>query len=188
MIRLTPGTRAVVLAAGLALAITSPAAAQDSTTVVVTETEAAPAPEPAEPFMATIYFGPGFGLAQQDSGSDFGWAFYVLARPIEYLGLQVEYLNLGDAPRVSGDHDGVYFGLAPMLPVHERIDLFAQVGIVVGDPGDDVAAGAGMLYTVPIPFFERHNVDLDIRLDYKYLNWDHGDHIVTLGFMFGLHK
>ncbi len=185
MIRQNPASRAILVAAGLLLATMSPAV-----TDALAEGEAAPAAAatPAEPFSPTIYFGPQFGLADQ-SGTDFGWSFDALMRPIEYLGIQIEYLNLGSQPNSSGEHDFGYFGLSPMYPViPHTLDLFAQVGLVVGDAGDDVAAGAGALYTVPIEFLEQNNVDLALQLDYKYLNIDDGNHLVTVGFLLGFHK
>lgn len=184
MMRLTPATRAIVFSAGLVLATTSMAAAEEAAATAEAPAEA----KPADPFMATIYVGPSFGYADQDGTSNFGWSMQVLARPIQYLGLQVEYLNLGSDHNGVGHADGAYFGLAPMYPVSDRFDVFGQVGIAVGDPGDDVAAGAGVMYTVPFEFLETNNVDLAIRADYKYLNWNDGDHMVMLGFMFGLHK
>jgi len=187
--RLTPATRAVVLAAGFTLALTSPAAsAEETTTVVVTETETAAAPAPAEPFMATIYFGESLGYAYQEKTDNFAWTLQVLARPIQYFGMQIEYLNMGNDHAGRGDYDGFYFGLAPMYPVLDRLDLYAQVGIAVADQGDDVVGGAGAMYRIPFEWLEKNNVDLTARLDYKYLNWAAGDHLVTLGIMFGLHK
>lgn len=184
MMRLIPATRAIVFTAGLVLATTSMAAAEEAATTAEAPAEA----KPAEPFSPTIYVGPSFGYADQDSTSNFGWSMQVLARPIQYLGLQIEYLNLGSDHNGVGHVDGVYFGVAPMFPVLDRLDLFAQLGLVVGDPGEDVAAGAGLMYRVPFEFLETNNVDLGLRLDYKYLNWDDGDHIVTFGFMLGFHK
>ena len=186
MMKLPPAARAVVFAAGLVLTTTSLATAEEAATAEPAETPVEAAP--AKPFSPTIYFGPSAGFAQQDHASDFGWTIAVLARPIRYLGLQIEYLNLGSEPHVSGAYDGVYFGAAPMLPVSERFDIFGQVGLAVGDQGDDVAAGAGVLYRVPFTFLETNNVDLAIRADYKYLNWADGNHLLTLGFMLGFHK
>lgn len=183
MMRLTPATRAIVFTAGLVLATTSLAAAQDAT-----KAEAPAEAKPADPFMPTIYVGPSFGYADQDSTSNFAWSMQVLARPIQYVGLQIEYLNLGSNHQGVGHYDGVYFGVAPMFPVTDRFDIFGQLGLAVGDQGDDVAAGAGAMYNLPIEFLETNNVDLEIRADYKYLNWADGDHMVTLGFMLGFHK
>jgi hypothetical protein len=109
-------------------------------------------------------------------------------RPLEYLAIQIEYLNLGSIPKSSGEHDFVYFGLAPMYRVIPHLDLFAQVGLVVGDAGDDVAAGGGVMYDVPIKWLDEINVDLELMAQYKYLNIDEGEHLVTFGFLFGIHK
>lgn len=192
MIRQYPACRAVLLATGLVLATMSPAfAGSPGEAEADAAAEAAPAvveEEPAEPFSPTIYFGPQFGLADQD-GTEFGWAFDALMRPLAYLAIQIEYLNLGSQPNSSGEHDFGYFGLSPMYPViPHTLDLFAQVGLVVGDAGDDVAAGAGALYTLPIEFLDQNNVDLALQLDYKYLNIDDGNHLVTFGFLLGFHK
>lgn len=194
MIRQYPASRAILLAAGLVMATMSPAfagapgeeeapaAAAETTTAVVEEVK------PAEPFSPTIYFGPQFGVADQ-SGTEFGWSFDALMRPIAYLGIQIEYLNLGSQPNSSGEHDFAYFGLSPMYPVIPHVlDVFAQVGLVVGDAGDDVAAGGGLLYNLPIEFLEENNVDLALQLDYKYLNIDDGNHLLTFGFLIGFHK
>jgi len=187
MIRLNPASRAFLMAAGLVAATVTMAAAEEAAPAAE-----APAEAPAEekPFMATIYFGPSFGYADQDD-SEFGWAFHTLMRPIEYLAIQIEYLNLGsNAPPkdTSGEHDGVYFGLAPMWPVIPRVDIFGQVGMVISDAGDDVAAGAGVLYQLPIDWLDTINVDLNLMAQYKYLNLADGEHLVTFGFLFGVHK
>ncbi len=191
MIRLNPASRAFLMAAGLVVATVSMAAAEDAATVTTTETTTvATAPEPEEPFMATIYFGPSFGYADQQD-SEFGWAFHTLMRPIEYLAIQIEYLNLGsEAPPkdTSGEHDGVYFGLAPMYPVIPRLDIFGQVGLVVSDAGDDVAAGAGVMYQIPFDWLDKINVDINLLAQYKYLNLADGEHLVTFGVLFGVHK
>lgn len=180
MIRLNPASRAFLMAAGLVVASVSMAAAEDAA-------PAAEAPPAEEAFSPTIYFGPSFGYADQRN-SDFGWAFHALARPIQYLGIQIEYNNLGSIPNDSGEHDFVYFGLAPMYPVLPRLDLFAQVGLVVGDAGDDVAAGGGLMYRLPIDWLDQNNVDLEILTQYKYYNIDDGEHLITLGFLLGFHK
>jgi len=197
MMRLTPATRAIVFSAGLVLATTSTAtmsmagAAEPEATAEAPAQAAVEAPaevKPADPFMPTIYVGPSFGYADQDNSSNFAWSMQVLARPIQYLGLQIEYLNLGSDHNDVGHIDGVYFGVAPMYAITNRFDLYGQVGLVVGDPGEDVAAGLGVMFKVPFEFLETNNVDLEIRADYKYLNWDSGDNMVTLGFMLGFHK
>lgn len=188
MIRLNPASRACLLAAGLVMATASMAAAQDAA-VTVTETETTTETVTEEKFMATIYFGPSFGYADQHD-SEFGWAFHTLMRPIQYLAIQIEYLNLGSnpPPDTSGEHDGVYFGLAPMFPVMPRLDVFAQAGLVVGDPGDDFAVGGGVMYQLPIDWLDKINVDLNLLAQYKYLNWADGEHLLTFGVLFGVHK
>ncbi|MFN2377017.1 MAG: hypothetical protein ABR538_10795 [Candidatus Binatia bacterium] len=178
MIRRNPASLAIVLATGLVLATTTFAMAE----------EAAPAePAPEVEYAPTIYFGPAIGYADQ-RGSEFGWSVQVLARWNEYIGVQIEYLNLGDDKTSSGDHDAVYFGLMPLLPVSPRVDLFGQLGLVVGDAGDDVAAGGGVLYNIPIEFFESKTVRVALRGDYKYLNVDNGEHMLMIGIMFGFYK
>jgi len=179
MIRLIPAFRASVVAVGLMLA----------TVAVATAEEEAAA---AKPFKPTIYVGPAFGVAFQDydndSSTEFGWAMQVLARPIQWLGLQLEYFNLGSIPQSSGEFDGVYVGLMPILPLPAGFDLYGQVGAAFADAGDDVAAGAGVMYEVPVEFLEANKVDLVLRADYKYFNMDEGQHELLFGVMFGLHK
>jgi hypothetical protein len=191
MIRLNPASRACLLAAGLVAATTTMAVAQDAVTVTETKTETTTetVAEPEEKFLQTIYFGPSFGYADQIDG-EFGWAFHALMRPIEYLGLQIEYVNLGsDAPPdTSGENDGVYFGVAPMFPVMPRLDIFGQIGFAIGDAGDDVAAGAGIMYQLPIDWLDKINVDMNLMAQYKYFNWADGEHLVTFGILFGVHK
>lgn len=178
MIRRNPASRAIVLATGLVLAATTFAMAEEAAT-------AEPAPEVV--YAPTIYVGPAFGFAEQ-ADSEFGWAMHVLARWNEYIGVQIEYLNLGSIPNDSGEHDAVYFGLMPLLPVSPRVDLFGQVGLAVSDAGDDVAAGGGVLYNIPVEFFESKKVRLALRGDYKYLNFADGEHLLTVGIMFGFYK
>lgn len=173
MKRFIPASRAVVLALGLVMATTTFASAAE---------EAA-----AKPFSPTIYGGASIGYADQEV-SKFGWSVGVLARFHQYAGVQVEYLNLGGKDKASGFYDLVYFGVMPLLPIGHGIDLFAQLGFAVGDPGDDVAVGGGMMYELPLEILAKNNVDLNLRLDYKYLNVDDGAHLLTLGFMLGFHK
>jgi hypothetical protein len=182
MMRLIPASRAIVLATGIVLAATTFAMAED--TASTTEPAAA---KPAEPFKPTIYVGPAFGYADQQI-SEFGWAMHIAMRVIEYGALQVEYFNLGTIPHDPGELDGLYVGIMPILPVGHGVSLFGQVGAAFSDAGDDVAGGGGVLYELPIEFLETNHVDLVMRLDYKYLNIEDGDHLITLGFMFGLHK
>jgi hypothetical protein len=190
MIRLNPASRAFLMAAGLVVAMGSGAvAAEESATVTTTETTTVATETPEEPFLPTIYFGPSFGYADQHD-SEFGWTFHTLMRPLEYLAIQIEYVNLGSnpPPDTSGEYDGVYFGLAPMYPVMPRLDIFAQVGLVVGDPGDDFAGGVGVMYQIPVDWLDKINVDINLLAQYKYLNWADGDHLVTFGVLFGVHK
>src|SRR3954462_2587678 len=98
-------TTAVVLA-GATLAS---AAETTATTTVETKTEVK--------FMPTIYVGPGFGYANTDQSDDFGWSIWALMRPYKYAALQIEYFNVGDLPKpASGNFDGGYFGIMPILP------------------------------------------------------------------------
>jgi len=182
MKRLIPASRAIVLATGLVLATTAFAIAEDSGSA-----GSAPAAEEAKPFSPTIYVGPTFGYAEQKE-SEFAWGVHVMARPFRYGALQLEYFNLGPLRHSSGDFDGLYVGVMPILPVADRWSLFGQLGAAFSDEGHDVAAGTGVLFDLPIEFLESHNVNLTMRADYKYLNIDHGEHLLTLGFMFGLHK
>jgi hypothetical protein len=75
-----------------------------------------------------------------------------------------------------------------MYPVMPRLDLFAQVGLVVGDAGEDFAAGGGVMYQLPIDWLDKINVDLNLLAQYKYLNWADGEHLLTFGVLFGVHK
>lgn len=168
-----PVARAVVLAAALVLSTTTFAAAEEAS---------APAAEPAvaKPFEPTIYFGPSFGYSKKDN-SNYAWQLNVMARLIKYGGIQLEYFD--------GGSPGLYLGLAPILPIMETgVALYGQLGSAFIDQDIGVAAGTGVMYDLPIPFLEKNKVDLTFRLDYKYLDIDHGDHLVTAGFMFGFHK
>jgi len=187
MMRMIPGTRAILLATGLAMATTTFAAAEEAVAPAEpAAAEAAPEKE-TQPFSPTIYFGPAFGYADQDS-SEFGWAMHVLARPIRNLGIQLEYFNVGGQTNSSGEFDGFYVGLMPVLPINKGLSLFGQVGAAFSDAGDDVAGGGGILYEIPAAFLNNNKVDLLLRLDYKYLNLGDGAHLLTLGIMLGFHK
>lgn len=174
MKRLISASRAIVLATGMVLAATSFAAAED-------------AASEESSFQPTMYGGASLGFAEQHD-SKFGWSVSVMARFFEHVGAQIEYMNYGSVNAGSGNYDGVYFGVAPILPVGHGVDLYAQLGIGIGDPGDDVVAGGGFLYKLPIELFEKNGVDLCLRTDYKYWNVDEGAHLLTFGFMFGFHK
>lgn len=175
MMRLIPAFRAIALAGVLVFAGAAHATAAETT-------------EADKPFSPTIYVGPAFGYADAD-GRDFGWAVHAVMRLIEYGALQIEYFNVGNlrSPQ-SGNYDGLYVGLMPIIPVVDRFAVFGQIGAAFSDAGDDVAGGGGLMYDLPIPFLDRNNVDATVRLDYKYLNLDDGAHLLTLGLMLGFHK
>jgi hypothetical protein len=173
-----PAARALALAAALVLSTAGFAAAEDA----AASAAAAPAEEaaPAKPFKPTIYVGPAFGYAKRDS-SDYAWQMQVLARFFRYGGVQLEYFD--------GGTSGLYIGAMPILPICETgASLYAQLGSAFVDGDIGVAAGTGAMYDLPIPFLEKNNVDLTFRLDYKYLDILHGEHMLTAGFMFGFHK
>jgi hypothetical protein len=181
----------------------APAAAPVTETTVVEEKK-------VEPFEMSINVGPAAGYADQsDAGGDFGWAIHVLARLHKYGGLQLEYWSLGNATQdAGGGHfDGLYVGLMPMFPIGDTgLNIFGQIGGAFSDPGNGVAGGGGLLYDVPFHWLNEHNVDLLLRLDYKYFditdghdgdkddptnpphNFKSGQHLIVLGFMFGFHK
>jgi hypothetical protein len=184
MMKPIPATRAILVAAGLVLATGSLAMAEEAASTAPAATEA---PAAEREFTATIYAGPSIGYADQDS-SQFGWEIQALARPIKWVGIQLEYWNLDHNQGKAGDFDGLYVGLMPILPLPQHFDLFGQIGASFGDSGDDVAAGGGVMYEVPIEALNKNNVDLLLRLDYKYFNAADGEHLVTFGFMIGFNK
>jgi hypothetical protein len=195
--RLFPGSRAFVLTASLAIATTASAGAP-----AVEEATEGPAAAPAvttveekkvEKFMPSINVGPAAGYAEQDGG-DFGWEAQVLARLHPYAGIQLEYWSLGNHRPSGGHFDGLYVGVMPMFPVWNGLNIFGQIGGAFSDYGNDVAGGGGLLYHLPISFLNENNVDLLLRLDYKYFaignedDKDSGQHLIALGFMVGFHK
>lgn len=182
MMRLIPAFRTIALASLLVFAGAAAATAEETTTTVAVETET------EEPFSPTIYVGPAFGYADAEGG-DFAWAVHAAARMFEYGAIQLEYFNVGNlrAPQ-SGNFDGLYVGLMPIIPVADGFGIFGQVGAAFSDAGDDVAGGGGLLYVLPIDFLQRNNVDATMRLDYKYFNLGDGAHSITLGLMLGFHK
>lgn len=166
-----PAARALVLAAALVLSTTTLAAAEDAPAAEATV---------AKPFKPTIYFGPSFGYSKRDGG-DYAWQLNVLARLFKYGGMQLEYFD--------GGGPGLYLGLAPILPIMETgASVYAQLGSAFVSDDIGVAVGTGLMYDLPIPFLEKNNVDMTFRVDYKYLDTDQGDHLLTAGFMFGFHK
>lgn len=170
MMSMIPKSRAIVLAAGLVLATSAFAAAQEPAGAAAAEEVK------AEPFKPTIYFGPGFGI---ENHGDFGWALHVLARIHQYGGLQIEYFDAAD--------DGLYVGLMPILPLPYGLGLFGQIGGAFSE-NSGVAGGGGVLYDVPWEFLHTNNVNLVVRADYKYIDIDSGSHLFVLGMMIGFHK
>jgi hypothetical protein len=185
MSRRIPASRAILTAA-LVLATAQFASAAEVATETTTTTETTTVK--AKPFKPTIYVGPTFGYANQDGHSRFGWGAHALMRPLENLAIQIEYFNLGHNIGGKGDVDGGYFGLAPMFRVGNRVDLYGQIGLAVSAAGEDVAGGGGVMYALPIAFFIEHNVDIELVADYKYINIADGNHLLTFGLLFGLHK
>lgn len=136
--------------------------------------------EAAPPFPPTIYFGPSFGYSSGDS-DHYAWSMQVLARFMRYAGVQMEYFN--------GGTSGLYVGGAPILPLGDSgASLYAQLGGAFGGGDSGVAAGGGLMYTLPIELLKKGKVDLTFRVDYKYLDVDGGDHMLTSGIMLGLAK
>jgi hypothetical protein len=188
MIRRISATRAVILASAFVIASAGLAAAQGMGGVPAPKP--APAAKPADPnaFLATLYFGPGFGVADQD-GTDFGWGIHTLTRLVQYGGFQLEYFNAGQNKDGSGNYDGLYLGLAPILPLKNGVSLLGQVGAAFANSDNAVAGGAAVLYEVPIESLKKvFNNGVTLRADYKYYDFDQDAHIFTIGFMFGVHK
>lgn len=154
---------------------------------------AAPAPEPepekpAEPFHPTVYFGGGFGVADQDK-TDYGWALWTLTRPFRYGAFQLEYFNLNSDRRNDGDYDGLYLGIAPILPLTDHLALMGELGYGFSNRDDDIAGGAGVLYKLPFEAVDKViNGGVSLRADYKYFNFDEEAHLVTFGAMVGFSK
>jgi hypothetical protein len=188
MIRGISVTRALVVAIALVVASAGLAAAQD--TGGPPRPKPAPAAKPADPnaFLATLYFGPGIGIANQD-GTDVGWGIHTLTRPFRYGGFQLEYFNAGQDKEGSGNYDGLYLGVAPILPLKQGFSLLGQVGAAFANSDEAVAGGAAVLYELPIEGLKKvFNNGVTLRADYKYYDFDQEAHIFTLGFMFGVHK
>jgi len=189
MIKRISVTRALVVASAFVIASAGLAAAQDIGGPP--RPKPAPAAKPADPnaFLATIYFGPGIGVADQED-TEFGWALHSLVRPFRYGAFQLEYFNMGPSKGNSGDYDGLYIGLMPILPLTGGASLFGQVGGAFGNGDESVAGGAGALYDLPVDWFKKvFNNGVSLRADYKYLKLDSEDaHLFTVGFMFGVHK
>lgn len=185
MIRRNSVTRVMVLASALLIASAGLAAASDAGD----KSSAKPAAAEAKPFPPTIYFGPAIGVADQDD-TEFGWALHSLVRPFRYAGFQLEYFNMGPSKGNSGDYDGLYVGVMPILPLTCGASLFGQVGGAFGNGDESVAGGAGALYQLPTKFFDKvFNNGVTLRADYKYVKLDSEDaHLFTVGFMFGVHK
>ena len=148
----------------------------------------APAPEakPAEDWVRKgLYFGPGFGYAHADGNDSFGWAIHTLYRPVRYGGIQLEYENLGDDEGSNGNFDGLYIGLAPMLPIANGITAFLQGGYTFTAGDDGATGGAGLLYDLPLdPVKKYFPGGFTARLDYKYFNFDESGHLALIGVMY----
>ncbi len=177
MIRSASAFRALAVTAVVVLAGSTLARAAETTVTTTVETKT------ETKFMPTIYFGPGFGWGHTDDDDSFAWSIWSAMRLSEYGAIQIEYFDAG-----GNGIEGGYFGLMPILPVAHGLTVFGQVGLAVADAGDDVAGGGGLMYVLPIEWFEKNHVDVTARLDYKYLNLDDGVHMLTFGFMMGLHK
>ena len=138
------------------------------------EAEAAPS------FPPTIYMGPSFGYSSEDS-DHYAWSMQVIARFLRNAAVQMEYFN--------GGTSGLYVGGMPILPLGDSgASLYGQLGGAFGGGDSGVAGGAGVLYTLPIEALKKGKVDLTFRVDYKYLDINGGDHMLTTGFLLGLAK
>ncbi len=196
MIREIPAIRAIGLACAITIACVAAASADEipaPAPVVVPETKPAapPAPAPAakpEPDWVRqgLYFGPAFGVADTDGGTEFGWGLHVLYRAFRYGGFQMEYLNLGPENGESGDFDGLYLGVMPTLPLVENLSVFLQGGgIITSDEGDAGVGGGGVMYDLPLAPIEKYLPGgLSLRADYKYMGFNDAAHLATVGIMY----
>jgi len=199
MIRGIPALRAIGLVSVIAMmiAFVTVASADEppkpaAPVVVPAEKPAAPAAAPApapkpEPDWVRkgLYFGPAFGVADSGNGTAFGWALDVLYRPFRYGGMQLEYFNLGDDDENNGDLDGLYLGVAPMLPLAQGFSLFAQGGYSFTSGDDGGVGGGGLLYDIPLDPMKKYLPGgLTARLDYKFFDFDSSAHLVTAGLMY----
>ena len=148
---------------------------------------AAPAAKTEEDWVRKgLYFGPAIGVAHSDGRDQFAWALQVLYRPFRYGGMQLEYENFGNDKDNNGDQDGLYLGLAPLLPLAEGISLFLQGGYTFTEGDDGATGGGGVLWD--IPHMDSVNKylpgGLSVRADYKFFNFEEDAHLATIGLMY----
>lgn len=198
MIRAIPGVRAIGLACAMTIAYVAvanadePAKPAEPVVVPAAAPTPAAAPPPAPPpkpepdwVRTGLYFGPMFGVADVDGGAEFGWGLDVLYRPVRFGGIQLEYFNLGTENDDDGDFDGLYLGVAPMLPLADTVSLFLQGGYSFTSSDDAGVGGAGVLYDLPSEWLNKYLPGgLTARLDYKYFDFRDSAHLVTAGIMY----
>jgi len=201
MIRVMPARRVIGRAIGITFAMTIAFAAAVSADeppappapVKVPEAaKPAPAPPPAPPAKPAedwvrkgLYFGPAVGVAHAKGRDKFGYALHVLYRPFRYGGMQLEYENLGPDKDDNGAFDGLYLGLAPMLPLTEGLTLFLQGGYTFTAGDDAPTGGGGVLWDLPLDPVKKYLPGgLTLRGDYKYFDFDKAGHLATIGLMY----
>ncbi|MGE0115623.1 MAG: outer membrane beta-barrel protein [Steroidobacteraceae bacterium] len=127
------------------------------------------------------------GLAGDFNGHDAAYKAILGIRPLDWLGAEINYLDLGkpDSGIFATDStalSGYAVGFASMGPL---VDLFAKAGLVnwksritagsrelLSRDGTDLAYGAGVIV---------HLFSLSVRAEYEHFDIDKRAHLVSLG-------
>jgi hypothetical protein len=126
-------------------------------------------------------------LANDFDGKDAAYKVILGVRPLDWLGAEVSYMDLGkvDSGPLASDSTGVSgyaVGFASVGPV---VDLFAKGGVVnwkskitsgssklFNRDGTDVAYGGGVIV---------HVLSLSVRAEYEHFEIDAGANLLSVG-------
>lgn len=126
-------------------------------------------------------------LANDFDGKDAAYKFIVGVRPLDWLGAEVSYMDLGkvDSGPLASDSTGISgyaVGFASVGPV---IDLFAKGGVVnwkskitssgsklFDRDGTDLAYGGGIIV---------HVLSVSVRAEYEHFEIDDGANLLSVG-------
>jgi hypothetical protein len=126
-------------------------------------------------------------LTEDFNGSDAAYKAILGIRPLNWLGAEVSYMDLGkvDSGALAADSTGVSVYAVGFVSVLPMVDLFAKGGVVnwkskitsgsselFSEDGTDPAYGAGLIV---------HFGSLSARAEYEHFEIDDSANLVSLG-------
>ena len=127
------------------------------------------------------------GLVNDFNGSDAAYKIIAGVRPLDWLGAEVSYMDLGkpDSGLLASDSTGISGYAVAFASLGPVVDLFAKGGVVnwkskitagsaelLSRDGTDVAYGGGLIVRL---------LSLSVRAEYEHFEIDDGANLLSLG-------